>query len=96
MFKKYLKALFPLLLTSFPLLSLILTTFIITATASSGILFGPKKYQRTSGPPNKYTDTFQAAGRNGSLIVKNGDAGSNSRVTSAVIYLNGKEIFGPA
>ncbi len=86
MFKKHLK-------TSFALLSFILLTLIIVSTAFSGTLFGPKKYQRTYGSQNTYTDTFQATGNTGTIIVKNGDANGDNRVTSVSIYLNGKEIF---
>jgi hypothetical protein len=89
MIKKHFKTLFFL----FPLTPLILTTFIVVSSASSGNLFGPKKYKRTSGPPNQYTDTFKARGGNGRLAILNGDADGNDRITSAVIYLNGKEIF---
>jgi RHS repeat-associated protein len=89
MIKKHFKTYFSL----FSLLPLILTTFIMASTASSGSLFGPKKYKRTSGPPNKYTDTFKATGGNGRLIIINGDADGDNRITNAVIYLNGKEIF---
>lgn len=78
------------------LLSLFLVVLIIAPSAFSGVLLGPKKYQRTSGSPNTYTDTFQAAAGSGSLIIHNGDSAGNNRVSSAVIYLNGKTIFSPS
>ncbi|HDQ03894.1 MAG TPA: hypothetical protein ENN23_04900, partial [Deltaproteobacteria bacterium] len=77
------------------LLSLFLVALIMTPSVFSGTLLGPKKYQRTSGSPNTYTDAFHAAAGSGSLIIQNGDSAGNNRVSSAVIYLNGKIIFSP-
>jgi RHS repeat-associated protein len=97
MFKKHFKI-------TFVLLFFILVTSVITSTALSGSVFGPKQYIRTSGAPNTYMDTFQSMGGAGSLIIKNGSPAGNARVektvidnsiTSAKVYLNGIEIFGP-
>lgn len=91
MVKKHVKTSIALL--SF--LSFILTTFIIASSASSINFFGPKKYKRTSGPPNVFTDTFKATTASGRLVVINGSSDGGNRTTSGVVCLNGKEIFGP-
>lgn len=53
-------------------------------------------HERTSGAPNTTTDNFFGVEGAGRLIVVNGnDADSNSRVTSAVITLNGEEVISP-
>ena len=87
--KKHFKTSFSLI----PLLSFVLTTVIIASTVSSGNLFGPKKYKRTNGPSNTYTDTFKATGGAGRLVIINGDADGNNGITSAAVYLNGKKVF---
>jgi len=78
--------------------ALLLGVCITTASAVEVTRFGPKQYNRTTGKPNAYTDTFTASGSigGGKLIVENGDTSGNNRVSSAVISLNGKEIFGPS
>ncbi len=70
-------------------------TLIIASPALSATVFGPKQYVRTSGAPNTYTDTFQSSGGAGVLIIRNGSATGDNSVTSAKIYLNGVEIYGP-
>jgi len=57
--------------------------------------FGPKKYVRTTGNPNVFTDTFPATAGGGKLIVLNGDENGQHRISSAVIQFNGNQIFGP-
>lgn len=78
--------------------ALILGICITTASAVEVTRFGPKQYDRTTGKPNTYNDTFTASGAigGGKLLVENGNAQGNNRVSSAVISLNGKEIFGPS
>jgi hypothetical protein len=79
-------------------MALILGICITAASAVEVTRFGPKQYNRTTGKPNTYTDTFSASGSigGGKLIVENGAANEDNRVSSAVISLNGKEVFGPS
>jgi len=67
--------------------------FEVNSYAASSPLFGPKKYDRTTGAPNVYTDGFEVCsiGASYSLVVENGEAGAN-RVSSASITLNGTEV----
>jgi hypothetical protein len=76
--------------------ALILGVCITTASAVEVTRFGPKQYSRTTGKPN--ADTFTASGAigGGKLIVENGAANGDNRLSSAVISLNGKEVFGPS
>ena len=63
------------------------------------VLFGPKTYTRTAGPPNQFTDTFAVpAGTTQpyTLHLVNGNANGTNRVSSATITLNGAEIAGPS
>jgi hypothetical protein len=78
--------------------ALLLGVCIATASAVEVTRFGPKQYNRTTGKPNSYTDTFTASGSigGGKLIVENGDASGGNRVSSAVISLNGQQVFGPS
>jgi hypothetical protein len=57
-------------------------------------LLGPKQYLRTTGKPNIYTDAFPGRFGQGKLIVKNGDANGDDRISSAIIKINGIQIFG--
>ena len=62
------------------------------------VLFGPKTYTRTAGPPNSFTDTFTLpAGTTApyTLHVVNGNANGTNRISSATIKLNGVEILDP-
>ena len=69
--------------------------FVCASMASGATFFGPKQYSRTKGSADVYTDTFSAPSGNAKLIIENGDADGNNRVSSAEIYINGDEIFGP-
>jgi len=60
---------------------------------ASALLFGPKQYVRTTGKPNVYKDTFLAKPGKGWLYILNGDEDGENRVSSAIITLNGKDIF---
>src|SRR3954470_9896240 len=53
--------------------------------------FGPKQYERLTGPPQTFTDTFSRCGTAGCRIVVLSD-----RNSSASVYLNGARIFGPS
>ena len=74
-------------------LALCLSFFISTASAVDVTRVGPKQYNRTKGKPNVYTDTFRAYDAPGRIIIQNGDASGNNRISSAIITLNGQEIF---
>jgi len=61
--------------------------------------FGPKKYLRTTGAPNVYTETITVPATFGapySLHVKNGEADGSSRVSSATVTVNGVEVVHPS
>ncbi len=73
----------------------LIITFSFASPALSGTVFGPKKYARTGGEPNTYTDTFRSTGGGGVLIIRNGSAAGDNSITSGKIYLNGVEISGP-
>ncbi|MEW6079978.1 MAG: PASTA domain-containing protein, partial [Thermodesulfobacteriota bacterium] len=57
--------------------------------------FGPQVCKRTTGSPNIYNDTFSAPEIQGRLIIRNGTDDGQHRVTSAVITVNGVEVFAP-
>ena len=80
------------------ILSFIIALSISDASASNAIsvVFGPKQYTRTTGNPNHFLDAFQAAAGSATIEIKNGSATGGNRVTSAVIYLNGRQIFSPS
>ena len=75
--------------------ALLLGICITTASAREVTRFGPKQYTRSAGPPQTITDTFAAAPGEGRLIIENGAGDQGSRVRSAVVRLNGTEVFGP-
>ncbi len=81
--------------TAANLLFLFLCLFIATSSAFGSNVLGPKKYLRTTGAPNVYTDTFHAAPGEGRLIVKNGDENGKHSVSSALVLVNGQQVFGP-
>ncbi len=60
-------------------------------------LFGPNTYNRTTGQPNIYTDTFSNCEPQTvyKLVVKNGQSDGNQRLSSATILLNGVEVLRP-
>ncbi len=63
------------------------------------VLFGPKQYTRTAGPPNQFTDTFTLpAGTTApyTLHVVNGNTNGTNRISSATVTLNGTQILGPS
>jgi|GEM_PF-330433 len=59
--------------------------------------FGPKKYIRTKGKPNIYTNTFSATVGTAVLRIYNGledkKPNKDNRVTSGVVRLNGEVLF---
>ena len=90
-----------IMITLFLFLGLFIGTS--SALAVEVTLFGPNHYVRTSGSPDVYTGTFTALFpeivSNGKLIVLNGDQIGEHRVTDAVssaeVFVNGEQIFGP-
>jgi RHS repeat-associated protein len=72
----------------------LLAFFIATSSATGEILFGPTQYFRTKGSADVYTDTFSATPGTATLLVANGDPDGSYRVSSALIFINGQEIFG--
>ena len=63
----------------------------------TAVAFGPKRFNRTNGAPNNYVETFTIPTNclNGiyKLIILNGTSSGSNRISSAVIKLNGVEIF---
>jgi RHS repeat-associated protein len=80
-------------------LCLLLGVFASTSFAGKISVFGPNEYERITGSPNVYTDTFTAIPGEGMLIVRNGALNGKNRITdaisSAAIFLNGEQILGP-
>lgn len=68
-----------------------------SAATEVGTIFGPKKYVRTTGKPNIYIDDFTIPGESttATLVIINDDDLDNHRITSAVIRLNGEQLFAP-
>ena len=53
-------------------------------------------YERTTESPNSYTDSFFGTAGPARLVIHNGvDSDSNSKVTSAIVILNGEIVLGP-
>jgi len=55
--------------------------------------FGPQIFERTTGRPNVYDETFSAIDIAGRLIIRNGSESGENRVTSATVIINGIEVF---
>jgi fibronectin type 3 domain-containing protein len=67
-----------------------------TSYAENYTLFGPVQYSRTTAKPNEYVATFISQKGEARLIIENGSESGSDRVTSAHIYINGQEVFGPS
>ncbi|MDP1946727.1 MAG: IPT/TIG domain-containing protein [Nitrospirota bacterium] len=82
-----------------PLLTMLAMGLVLTAPAfAQTVLFGPKPYTRTAGPPNQFADTFTLpTGTTApyTLHVVNGHANGTNRISSATVKLNGTHILGP-
>jgi hypothetical protein len=65
-----------------------------TSNSVEVTLLGPKQYTRTSGMPNIYTDTFPGRVGQGKIILRNGGVSRTDRISSAIIKINGIQIFG--
>jgi hypothetical protein len=83
-----------------PLLTVLAMGLALIAPAfAQTVLFGPKQYTRTAGPPNQFTDTFTVpAGTTApyTLHVVNGNANGTNRISSATVKLNGTQILDPS
>jgi hypothetical protein len=73
--------------------------FVLTVAAMGAEIFGPRKYVRTEGATDIYTETFKAGAGPGKMIIRNGAPDGGKRapdaVSSARVVLNGAEIFTP-
>ena len=81
-------------------LIILLGFFTNTSFAVEATVFGPVQYVRTAGEPNVHTAMFSANPGGGTLIVKNGTGEGEHRIvdalSSAMVTLNGEQIFGLA
>jgi hypothetical protein len=77
----------------------VLAAVLVTAPAFAGpgpVLFGPKTFERTAGPPNHTSDTFDVpVGLIAVVWIQNGD-GDGNRATSAQVAVNGTTVAGPS
>ena len=62
--------------------------------AAAETVFGPKQYFHTKGQADVYNDTFSATPGDATIVVTSGEADGSSRVSSAIISVNGNVIFG--
>jgi hypothetical protein len=74
----------------------ILCLFAANLLAVQVTLLGPKQYVRTDGLPNIYTDSFPGRSGQGKIIVTNGGVDGTVAISSAIIKINGIQIFGPS
>jgi len=74
----------------------ILFLFVTQSFAVEVTLYGPKQFTRHKGKPDVYTGNFPGRIGQGMLIVKNGTIEGTNRISSAIIKVNGEEIFGPS
>lgn len=64
--------------------------------ATGPVLFGPRCYERTDGPPNQYSDSFDVPLPVSAVLwIQNGD-GDGNRTSSAQIAVNGTTVAGPS
>src|SRR5581483_195304 len=62
-------------------------------------VFGPQRYDRTTGLPNQYSATFSlpvGAASPFQLLVQNGDPSGGNRVSSGWITIDGTQVVGPS
>ncbi|MCD6594453.1 PKD domain-containing protein [bacterium] len=74
---------------------LFLFVFLFASLIFSATIFGPVRYERTSGPPNVYDTSFVAYDTTlaCTLLVVNGDGAGDHRVSAASVEFNGEEII---
>ncbi|MGD1045724.1 MAG: Ig-like domain-containing protein [Bacteroidota bacterium] len=81
--------------------SVLLSTLFISLLFSraSVVIFGPQRFNRTTGAPNEYTVQFAlpaGAASPYTMHVVNGASNGLNRVSSATIKINGSQILGPS
>ena len=77
-------------------LLLLIVAIIFCAEASNISIFGPKRYDRTTGKSNTYQDNFvlkQGAKAPFTLTLTNGASNGSNRVSSGTVTLNGVVII---
>ncbi|MBC8029832.1 MAG: Ig-like domain-containing protein [Pyrinomonadaceae bacterium] len=68
-------------------------------SGSSMMIFGPRRFDRTTGPPNQYVEQFSLPSGVTSpytLHIQNGEPNGSNRVSSATVKLNGIDILTPS
>jgi RHS repeat-associated protein len=80
---------------------ILLSTLFISQlfSLSNVVIFGPQRFNRTTGAPNEYTVQFAlpaGAASPYTMHVVNGATNGSNRVSSATIKLNGSQILGPS
>jgi hypothetical protein len=66
------------------------------SAAQATLAFGPKQFTRSAGPRQTFTETFQHCGTaRCKIVVVNGNSNGSNRVSSASVFLNGREIADP-
>ncbi len=68
----------------------------IAQSSDTLTIYGPRRFDRVSGPPATVTDQFALpsdAVPPFTILVQNGDSNGSNRVSSATITLNGTEVF---
>ena len=71
----------------------------ITTSATAGLVtvLGPNQYERSSGAPDVFEDSFRAIDGIGQIQIKNGfDGDKKTVVSSGEIWINGVQLFGPS
>ncbi len=70
------------------------------AQAGNGLtVFGPRRFDRTTGPPNQYVEQFSlpvGVVSPYTLHIQNGEPDGSNRVSSATVKLNGVDILTPS
>ena len=84
------------LLSTIYFLAMTLLTLCSNITLADIRVFGPEKYTRETGAPQRIVKTFSVQDVHGdfTLVVQNGE-GTRGRVSSAVIALNGVTVVNP-
>jgi RHS repeat-associated protein len=69
------------------------------AYSTCATIFGPRRFDRTIGPPNQYVEQFSLpSGFNSpfTLHIQNGSLDGTQRVSSATLKLNGVDVLSPS
>ncbi len=81
---------------------LILITLLLQPLFFAGVsladtmgVFGPNQYERTTGSPDAFMESFIATPGSGILVIQNGEENGAGRISSAVILVNGEQVLGP-